>query len=244
MLIKKSITITENDIYEIGATKDYLIINDNYTGIVVYDKECNRKCKIKIAENLMIYQIYTSLLNNFVVIFDAENEKLYVVNLLNHTVENMDTDTVIFDNYYFVDGDNFILKEGLMEYTLSFEKAKIIKMRVSSKTDKQFLIGNSQDEKVFRDEKGRIYYSDEKQNRVELLDNNEIEGFIATNKKNILIYDELKLLIYKNLHFKEKYRIPEGFMLRKALFLTEEILVLLLNEKKNILKSIIETYQI
>lgn len=43
MLIKKSITITENDIYEIGATKDYLIINDNYTGIVVYYKECNRK---------------------------------------------------------------------------------------------------------------------------------------------------------------------------------------------------------
>ncbi|EAF3225926.1 hypothetical protein CSI68_15225, partial [Listeria monocytogenes] len=176
MLIKKSITITENDIYEIGATKDYLIINDNYTGIVVYDKECNRKCNIKIDENLMIYQFYTSLLNNFVVIFDAENEKLYVVNLLNHTVKNIDTDTMIFDNYYFVDGDNFILKEDLVEYTLSFEKAKIIKMRVISKTDKQFLIGNSQDEKVFRDEKGRIYYSDEKQNRVELLDNNEIEG--------------------------------------------------------------------
>ncbi|ECL0249364.1 hypothetical protein LMS58_001587 [Listeria monocytogenes] len=166
------------------------------------------------------------------------------MNLLNHTVKNIDTDTMIFDNYYFVDGDNFILKEDLVEYTLSFEKTKIIKRRVISKTDKQFLIGNSQDEKIFRDEKGWINYSDEKQNRVELLDNKEVKGFIATNKKNILIYDELKLLTYKNLHFKEKYRIPEGFMLRKSLFLTEEVLVLLLNEKKNILKNIIETYQI
>ncbi|MBC2256438.1 hypothetical protein HCB46_13370 [Listeria ivanovii] len=244
MLVEKSMDIVNNDIYEMGTTKDYIIINDNYTGIVVYNKECNKECNIKIDENLMIYQLYTSLLNNFVVIFDAENEKLYVVDLLKRTVENLDTNKTIFDNYYFVDNDNFILKAKLMQYTLSFERTKIIKIKVFSEKDKKLLIANSQAEEVFRDEKGRIYYNHAKKYMAELMDNNVIDSFVSINKKNVLIYDELKLLTYKNLKFKEEYKIPNEFSLRKALFLTEEVLVLLLNEKKNILNSRIQVCQI
>ncbi|MCD2223417.1 hypothetical protein LAX75_01820 [Listeria cossartiae] len=236
MLVEKSIAIANNDIYEIGVTKDYIIINDNYTGIVVYDKKCNRKCSIKIDENLMIYQLYTSLLNNFVVIFDAENEKMYVVNLLNRTVENLDIDEVIFGDYYFVNADNFILRAASMEYTFSFEKPRIIKISVFSRTDNYFLMANSQEENVFRSEKGSIYYNYE-ENMVELLGNNAIDNLVSINQKNILIYDELILLTYENLRFKEEYKIPDEFSLRRALFSTEKILVLLLNEKKDILKS-------
>ncbi|EHU6443877.1 hypothetical protein KZG64_001931 [Listeria monocytogenes] len=123
-----------------------------------------------------------------------------------------------------------------MEYTFSFEKSQIIKISVFSRTDNYFFMANAQKENVFRSEKGSIYYNHE-ENTVELLDNNAIDNFVSINQKNILIYDELRLLSYENLRFKEEYKISDELSLRRALFSTKKILVLLLNEKKNILKS-------
>jgi len=77
--IIREVSITDNDIYVMSISKDFIIINYNYMGLRLYDKELKFVKDIVFSQELIVYSVYASILNNNVVIIDAENSKLYIL---------------------------------------------------------------------------------------------------------------------------------------------------------------------
>ena len=103
----KRIKLKENDVYSMSESKDYLILNNKYNGLTLYDSGLNFIKNITIAEDLMVYEIYSSRFDNRIVIFDAENQMLYFIDLnkVSHVI-SVSTE-VIFLNFFKFDNNNF-----------------------------------------------------------------------------------------------------------------------------------------
>ncbi|AQY51480.1 hypothetical protein PWEIH_14891 [Listeria weihenstephanensis FSL R9-0317] len=239
MSIVKYMDIQNHDVYQMGATKDFIIINNGYTGIMIYDKELNIQKTMVIASELLISNIYSSLLNNFVVLLDAENEKLYVVNLMEETITSIDTNNKIFNDYYFVDSDRFSLRAGDKAYTFLYESVDVIDF---TEVSRQFLLANYQDEEVICNEFGEIFYS------IHGGANRLIKGVLGHDKiatvqdGNVMIYDEEQLFVYSDFILKRKQDVPPDYSYRKVVFLEDGSFIVLLNRKDNHLCSRLEKY--
>ncbi|MBC2370339.1 hypothetical protein HBP99_17195 [Listeria booriae] len=243
MFLSRSLELNNNDTYELGITKDYIVVNDGYTGIIVYDKQFNKQNVIKVADDLMIYHLYTSLVNNFVVIFDAEKEHLYVADLFLDTVESVVATDGIYSVYYYVEAENFRLRIGQVEYALSYKKIEKRGIRITNET-KQSLLANFQDELVFGDSEGNIYYKNEKVWQEDKHNNETMDKFVAVNQDELLIYDEVDMFIYNKSGVKNIFKTPHGFTIRKAFFKEAGSIIILLNSKGDVLKSTLEEYQL
>ncbi|MBC2163655.1 hypothetical protein [Listeria booriae] len=243
MFLSRSLELNNNDTYELGITKDYIVVNDGYTGIIVYDKQFNKQNVIKVADDLMIYHLYTSLVNNFVVIFDAEKEQLYVADLLLDTVESVVATDGIYSVYYYVEAENFRLRIGQVEYALSYKKIEKRGKRITNET-KQSLLANFQDELVFGDSEGNIYYRNEKVWKEDKHNNETMDKFVAVNQDELLIYDEVDMFIYTKSGVKNIFKTPHDFTIRKAFFKEARSIIILLNSKGDVLKSRLEEYQL
>lgn len=243
MFLFRSLELNSNDTYELGITKDYIVVNDGYTGIIVYDKQFNKQNVIKVADDLMIYHLYTSLVNNFVVIFDAEKEQLYVADLLLDTVESVVATDGIYSVYYYVEAENFRLRIGQVEHALSYKKIEKRGIRTTNET-KQSLLANFQDELVFGDSEGNIYYKNEKVWKEDKHNNETMDKFVAVNQDELLIYDEADMFIYTKSGVKNIFKTPHSFTIRKAFFKEAGSIIILLNSKGDVLKSRLEEYQL
>lgn len=227
--IIREVSITDNDIYAMSISKDYIIINYNYMGLRLYDKELKFVKDIVFSQELIVYSVYTSILNNNVVIIDAENSKLYIliIGIDNYELLEINQDNV-FSEYFMVENSNFLLAKENIVYKYSYKTGNLINTYVMQDWS---IIFNCQNEFLFR-RNNKIFY---KRNCVEYLLAYEYrEGvFYKVFNEVFVEYDESKLKIYRKTNLIDTYLCEESFIIRTVNYCEGRIIVLL--NKKSIL---------
>ena len=56
-MLVKTLELNNNDVYFIETLEDSIIINDNYSGVIILDKKLNFVKKIRLIDDLMIYSV-------------------------------------------------------------------------------------------------------------------------------------------------------------------------------------------
>lgn len=72
--------IAVKDAYELAVLPDYLIVNDGYRGLIVFDKQLNQVRKITIFPHLIIGEIFTHPHKNELVIYSDQNHCFIWIN--------------------------------------------------------------------------------------------------------------------------------------------------------------------
>lgn len=57
-MLVKTLELNNNDVYFIETLEDSIIINDNYSGVIIFDKGLNFVKKIRLIDDLMIYYFH------------------------------------------------------------------------------------------------------------------------------------------------------------------------------------------
>lgn len=98
MIRKDAITIFDSDTYAIAKSKNYVIINDGYQGVRVLDNDLKPVTSLCFECALYIYKMFATLKHDKIVIFDAESEALYVVDLLENkrSITRVNSTTIFF----------------------------------------------------------------------------------------------------------------------------------------------------
>lgn len=219
----KKLKIEDNDTYVLAQSKSYIIVNDNYQGINIYDNELNFLNAIKVSEELMIYNLYSSKKDDRIVVFDAENMKLYLVDLYDSTdIIPIDTEA-IFLEWFKSETDWFALRDASKEYRFSFRDGKAISC---SFYDSIHML-SYRDEDILIEENSRLYLLKDNA-KIDLNKNYEDTKFYAFSEKWIVEYTENSLLIEKNDGRRESIEVDTRWMIRKVL-IEEDKLTILLN---------------
>lgn len=104
MIIKKKdeLIILNNDIYILTNFKNYIIINDNYQGLILLNHALCIIEKIFIFEGIHIYHLYQKYNGNNVLVYFPENKEFIFVDIdtRKHVVIKIHTDEVFSTNYY------------------------------------------------------------------------------------------------------------------------------------------------
>jgi hypothetical protein len=125
MVIKKidELIVSNNDIYILNNSKDYIIINDNYEGLILLDHALCSLEKIFIFKGIHIYYLYQKYNDNNVLIYSPENEEMIFVdtNTKEHVVIKICTDNVYSPIYYWSDNIFLMVTFNGNFYQLCFE---------------------------------------------------------------------------------------------------------------------------
>lgn len=227
----KKLEIKDNDAYVLAQSKSYIIINDNYQGINIYDHELNFLNAIKVSEELMIYNLYSSKKNDRIVLFDAENMKLYLVDLYDPTdIIPIDTEA-IFLEWFKSETDWFALRDASKEYRFSFRDGKAISY---SSYDSIHML-SYRDEDILIEENSRLYLLKDNE-KIDLNKNYEDNKFYTFSEKWIVEYTENSLLVEKNDGRRESIEVDTRWMIRKVL-IEEDKLTILLNAESRATKN-------
>lgn len=140
-MIKEKLIINNNDTYILTVTKDFVVINNAYNGLLVYDKELNFIKKIKLSEDFVVYQLFSSSLNNWIIVQDVENEVLYSIETsIEKVIQIYFKD--IFYHYYFCEQNRAILKTSQNTYTFDFDILESIVENQNNNFYRNMLINN------------------------------------------------------------------------------------------------------
>lgn len=232
MKILDKIEIEDNDVYILAQSKNYLVINSNHSGLDIYDFEFRFIKTVKISEELLIYNLYSSKNDDQVVVFDGENKKLFLVDLNNSSVIiQMDREEVFLN--WFDSGDGwFALRNGKNEFRFSSKTGEELSCKPYcwvnnlSYKDGDFLFEKDE----------RLYISrDNTKRRVsQKYDQTKHYNF---SQNYIVVYDEDNFIVKGN-HIDMKFTISDksNWTIREIL-VGEESLILLLNDKTQATKS-------
>ncbi|MGC6768917.1 hypothetical protein [Enterococcus sp. LJL51] len=223
-ILKKE--IENNDVYALAVTKKYIVINSNYKGLTVFDKNFSFVTEIDVDEELVIYQMYASTLNDYVIIQDLENETLYSVEVKNKKIVKMQCTTFFMQNYY-VDGSRFRLMDGEKNYFFTYDNL-LFTVEEHSVNGLTYLT-NNQEEIIYRDYE-KIIYDDGKMKK-ELLYNSK-GYFYSIKDKKIIKYDEEELYLWENDEWILLYEAESSYSIRQCI-LENERCYFLINNKGN-----------
>ncbi|MHC5217937.1 hypothetical protein ACYSNR_14850 [Enterococcus sp. LJL128] len=223
-ILKKE--IENNDVYALAVTKKYIVINSNYKGLTVFDKNFSFVTEIDVDEELVIYQMYASTLNDYVIIQDLENETLYSVEVKNKKIVKMQCTTFFMQNYY-VDGSRFRLMDGEKNYFFTYDNL-LFTVEEHSVNGLTYLT-NNQEETIYRDYE-KIIYDDGKMKK-ELLYNSK-GYFYSIKDKKIIKYDEEELYLWENDEWILLYEAESSYSIRQCI-LENERCYFLINNKGN-----------
>lgn len=219
----KKLKIEDNDTYVLAQSKSFIMVNDNYQGITIYDHELNFLHAIKVSDDLMIYKLYSSKKDDRIVVFDAENMKLYLVDLYDPTdIIPIDTEA-IFLEWFKSETDWFALRDASKEYRFSFRDGKAISC---SFYDSIHML-SYRDEDILIEENSRLYLLKDNE-KIDLNKKYEDTKFYAFSEKWIVEYTENSLLVEKNYGRRESIEVDTRWMIRKVL-IEEDKLTILLN---------------
>lgn len=114
MLIKeKELNMKDDDIYFLEVVSDKIVINDNYKGIQIIDKNLNIIKKLEIFNDMTIYSSYISTSSKEILFFCPDNECVVYVDLenYNHKIINLKNglENVIFSPIYLWNEHELIL---------------------------------------------------------------------------------------------------------------------------------------
>jgi hypothetical protein len=238
MQLAKKIFISDNDIYIMSQSKDFIIINDDYKGIEIYDSDLNYVKSVAINNELMISQIYSTELNNMIVIFDAESEKLFIVNL-DKTEDNVveKSRAEHFLDYFISYDDYFTICDSKNAYDISFEDGKEI---ARHKCEFVNILAWNQREQLY-EINGRVFYGkDSKQKKLSVKYDDK---FYSIYDGIILEYNEQEIIVRGLPDSISKISVDDKWEVRKAI-IGKNSCIVLLNNRESIYRNKILKYSV
>ena len=236
--MEKRIKLKENDVYSMCESKDYLILNNNYNGLTLYDSGLNFIKNIIIAEDLMIYEIYNSRFDNRIVIFDAENQMLYFIDLnkVSHVI-SVSTE-VIFLNFFKFDNNNFILRSREVAYTFCFESGQLIS---SYPYVYEFILSVSNQQIMI--EKNCKLYTVGNKGEINLNQAYDDNSLYVISEKYVIEYDENNIFLVQDSCKTKIFSSKDNYIFRKVL-LRDNVLTILANNLTDTEESEILQYSL
>lgn len=73
--------VEDNDIYVLECHKEFVIVNNNYSGINLYNQDLELQNTIDIFEGIIIHTVFKNPNNNVVVLYCPDNEVFVYLNL-------------------------------------------------------------------------------------------------------------------------------------------------------------------
>lgn len=234
----KRVVIKDNDVYALSVSKQFIIINNNYSGLLIYDLKLNFIKKIEISKELMIYQVYSSANSDRIVISDAEHYKLYALDLSKASdVVLINTDR-IFLEYYMLNHDVFILRDRNFEYHFSFIGGNEISCK-PYKYQHVLVMNNIQ---ILIEENRELYLlQEDEKTRIKREYNDD--WFYVISDDYIIEYDEKFIKIVPKRLDEMCISSKFGWIFREVL-LNDGILTILINSKADTKESQILQYKI
>ena len=218
--------MSESDVYFLQVIGSKIIINDNYDGIMILDRNMNFLKKIKIFEGICIYNSFVTGKNEFVLFCPDENKMVYI-NIENEKVYLMDVPESV---------KNEIISEIILNDTSKsiFKTNKSKYVALDKKNKKLEII--QYDNSFVELEKKQIW-----DGNVDILkkysdcNNRDVKGhsFVA-------IYEE-KIIIYNNQQLREVFP-KRGYIFNNAKIMnncSDMYLVTLSNKKTDNYKSVL-----
>lgn len=154
--LEKELFLYDNDVYVLGLTKEYIVVNHNYKGIKYYDHNLRFLKQLSFQDEIIIYQLYASLNDNNIVILDVENEKMHIIKLDGRNDDIISiVQKEIFKNYFYSYDDYFELKKQGIVYKFSYYNGLLLEKRDSIYGN---ILDNNQDEFIYCIENRIIYH--------------------------------------------------------------------------------------
>ncbi|EOA3012162.1 hypothetical protein ACX35G_000974 [Enterococcus faecalis] len=224
--------IENNDAYVLAQSENYIIINNNYCGLAIYDLELNFLKTVDILEGLLIYNIYSSTKDDKIIVFDAENEKLFLVNLNNYSNVIQINREEVFLNWFVSDKNWFALRDRRNEYQFSFKNGEELSRKqyhwqnnlsynneacLFEKNNKLYLSRNNIIRKVSQEYDETKHYS-------------FAEDYIVAYDEDEIIVKEKDAEVTINISRKSNWII-------RAILARENKIILLINDRMQVTKS-------
>lgn len=234
----RNLKIEDNDVYVLAQSKSFIIINDNYQGVNIYDRKLNFLNTIKVSEGLMIYDLYSSKQDDRIVVFDAENMKLFIVDLNNSQHIVQIEREQIFLNWFVSEKSSFYLRDNKYEYCLSFRNGNELsrkpyaKKNILSYNDSSFLFEKNSELYIFvENEERKLNRKYDEYKNYSLSDNYIIE------------YGEHTLNVIGDITMKDTISDQSKWIIRKVLA-KGDFLIILINDQSSTNNSKLIQYKI
>ena len=239
MKLLKKCEILNNDVYILGVSKDYIIVNNNYNGVSVYDKKFNFLQSIEMSSDLLLYQVYSSMQNNYFILLDVDNGYIYVLDAprFDFEVNEFNNDRV-FLNYYYVKEDVFCLKDSEYDYYFSYNGGKLLS---KNKNTTGIVICNNQEQIIYKD--GEKFIHAINNTKESILLNYSDDYNIVVGSNHIFAFNGSQIYIYRTNHFKKIWSVSNSYLIR-SIQLSDKKIYILLNSIVNDDISIVEIYDI
>ena len=122
---EKSIKIENNDVYILDIVGNYILINNNYRGISIFNINLEKVKDIPIFEDLVIYSVYKDFIGEKILLYCPDNECIIYVNLelSDFNIIPLSNQDIIFSPIYYWNENLIILITYTNEfYILDIEK--------------------------------------------------------------------------------------------------------------------------
>lgn len=114
------IFIENNDLYVLECHQGTVIVNDNYSGIKLYNENLELKRNIDIFEGILIHAVYKNPNKNEIILYCPDNEVFVYLDLETSFQQVIkfigDMDECGLSNVYFWSGDEVVLLCGNKRY--------------------------------------------------------------------------------------------------------------------------------
>jgi hypothetical protein len=224
--------IMENDVYILKITQNYVVLNDNYEGLIVLDKNLNFNKKIHVDDDFFIYQAYSSELNDYIIVQDMESDILYSINIETNNVRKINCET-IFSTYYYVENDMFSLCSKGEKYEFTYDELKEMKSYREKLIDRDIL-SNWQESILYYTKSNELTYND----KVIKNPPGKVEGY-RINSNLILSYSEKYLYSYSQGEWTLLYEVGDKYSIRECIASSKNIYVLV-NDKSDVNESLVK----
>lgn len=116
-----------NDMYFLEIVADKIVVNDNYSGVLILDRNLNVLKSLPLIEGIRIYTSYTNPINEEILLYCPDNNIIVYVNLKDYDYKiiqlNDGVDNLIFAEVYEWN-ENYVI---LSTYEFEFVKIHIKK---------------------------------------------------------------------------------------------------------------------
>lgn len=237
MYLSKEISISDNDVYVLAQSQNYFVINYNYEGIKIYNYDLQYIDSLVFKNEIVVYQIFSTLLNDKIVISDVENEKLFIIDLNNKVKNIVETNRdEIFLEHFIVHDNYFSVRDSEYVYNISFTDGNEI-----SRNNYQYanILANNQLEQIYEAEGELFYVKDFKQEKLNV--GYVFDRFYSVCNGIILEYGGREIIVRDLSNVIKKIEIDKRWEIRKAI-IREKSFLILLNSKESIYNSKIQRY--
>lgn len=234
----KTVKIENNDVYTLAQSKDFTLINNQYTGLILLDSDLTLLRTIIISNELLIYNIYSSQKDNKIVVSDGENMRLYILDLNSCKNIIQIERKEIFLNWFVSDQNSFHLRDSNYEYCLSYRDGKELsrkpyfKENVLACNDPSFLF-----------EKNNELYALVDNEESKLEKKYDVSKNYSISDHYIIEYDENTLNITGEITRRDTLPDESKWLIRKIL-IKGDFLTILLNDKDSEINSKLIQYKI